>query len=51
LTSKALFLWAQRRGVKLHFIQPGKPTQNTFVESFNGEFREYCLDLNWSYEP
>ena len=47
LTSKAMFLWAQRRGVKLHFIQPGKPTQNAFVESFNGKFREYCLDLNW----
>ena len=47
LTSKAMFLWSQRRGVKLHFIQPGKPTQNAFVESFNGRFREYCLDLHW----
>ena len=27
--------------------QAGKPTQNAFVESFNGKFREYCLDLNW----
>jgi putative transposase len=33
--------------VKLHFIRRGKPTENAFVESFNGEFREYCLDLNW----
>ncbi len=47
LTCKAMFFWAKKRGVKLHFIQPGKPTQNAFVESFNGKFREYCLDLNW----
>jgi len=47
LTSKAMFFWSQRTGVKLHFIQPGKPTQNAFVESFNGKFREYCLNLNW----
>jgi putative transposase len=47
LTSKAMFLWSQRAGVKLHFIQPGRPMQNAFVESFNGKFREYCLDLNW----
>jgi putative transposase len=46
-TSKAMFFWAKRTGVKLHFIQPGKPTQNAFVESFNGKFREYCLNLNW----
>ena len=46
-TSKAMFFWAKRTAVKLHFIQPGKPTQNAFVESFNGKFREYCLDLNW----
>lgn len=42
-----MFFWAKKRGVKLHFIQPGKPTQNAFVESFNGKFREYCCDLNW----
>jgi putative transposase len=46
-TSKAMFLWARKAGVKLHFIQPGKPTQNAFVESFNGKFRAYCLDLHW----
>jgi putative transposase len=47
LTSKAMFFWSQRTGVELHFIQPGKPTQIAFVESFNGKFREYCLNLNW----
>ena len=47
LTSKAMFFWSKRTGTKLHFIQPGKPTQNAFVESFNGKFRDYCLDLNW----
>jgi len=46
-TSKAMFFWARDRRVKLHFIQPGKPTQNAFVESFNGKFRDYCLNLNW----
>lgn len=46
-TCKTMFFWAKRTGVKLHYIQPGKPTQNAFVESFNGKFREYCLDLNW----
>lgn len=50
LTCKAMFFWAGERGVKLHFIQPGKPTQNAFVEGFNGKFREYCLDLNWFAE-
>lgn len=46
-TGKALFFWAKDAGVKLHSIQPGKPTQNAFVESFNGKFREYCLNLRW----
>jgi putative transposase len=46
-TGKAMFLWSQRSRVQLHFIQPGKPTQNAFVESFNGKFRDQCLNLNW----
>ena len=46
-TSKAMYFWAKKAGVKLHFIQQGKPTQNAFVESFNGKLREYCLDLHW----
>lgn len=38
--------WAYQRGVKLDFIQPGKPTQNAYIESFNGRFREECLNEN-----
>lgn len=41
--SMKLDAWASRHGVKLDFIQPGKPTQNAHVESFNGRFRDECL--------
>jgi putative transposase len=41
--SKTLDLWASQHGVKLDFIQPGKPMQNGHVESFNGRFRDECL--------
>ena len=44
---KALDAWAYRRGVKLHFIRPGKPVENAYVESFNGKFRDECLNENW----
>lgn len=44
--SKALDLWAAQHGVKLDFIQPGKPMQNGHVESFNGRFRDECLSQN-----
>ncbi len=47
LTSKAMFFWSQKTGVKLCFIQPGKPTQNAFVESFNARFRDGCLNQHW----
>jgi putative transposase len=43
-TSKALDAWAFERGVKLDFIRPGKPTENGFVESFQGRFRDECLN-------
>src|SRR5262249_40216247 len=45
--SLALDQWAEQHGVKLEFIQPGKPVQNCFVESFNGRFRDECLNENW----
>ena len=50
MTSKAMFFWSQLTKVKLHFIQPGKPTQNAFVESFNGRFRDGCLNQHWFYD-
>jgi putative transposase len=42
--SKALHAWAYRRGVQLHFIEPGKPVQNAFIESFNGTCRAEFLN-------
>lgn len=46
-TSKTMIIWACNAGVNLHFIKPGKPTQNAFVESFNGRFRDECLNQHW----
>jgi len=46
-TSKALDAWAYERGVQLHFIRPGKPVGNAFIESFNGKFRDECLNEHW----
>lgn len=43
-TSLVMFDWAQRSGVGLQFIQPGKPSQNGFCESFNGRVRDECLN-------
>jgi putative transposase len=44
---KPLDVWAKKNEVELHFIDPGKPTQNGHIESFNGRFREECLDQEW----
>ena len=44
LTSMAVLKWCQETGVDWHYIQPGKPMQNAFVESFNGSFRDECLN-------
>ena len=46
-TGKALDQWACRHGVQLKLIQAGKPTQNAFIESFNGRFRDECLNDHW----
>jgi len=46
-TGHALDQWAYQHGVQLKLIQPGKPTQNAFIESFNGRFRDECLNDHW----
>ena len=46
-SSTALDAWACQHGVTLHFIQPGKPVQNACIESFNGKFRDECLNEHW----
>jgi putative transposase len=43
-TSTAVLNWVQETGVDWHYIQPGKPTQNAFIESFNGRLRDECLN-------
>jgi putative transposase len=45
-TSKALDAWAYAHGVKLDFIRPGKPVENAVIESFNGRFRDECLNAH-----
>jgi len=42
-----MFFWSKENGVRLGFIQPGKPTQNAFIESLNGKFRNECLNQHW----
>ena len=44
LTSSAILHWSQERRVEWHYIAPGKPVQNAFVESLNGRFRDECLN-------
>ncbi len=43
---KALDAWAYQHHIKLHFIRPGKPVENAYIESFNGRFRDECLNEN-----
>ena len=46
-TGKAMLTWAHRHGIALRLIEPGKPNQNAYVESFNGRFRDECLNEHW----
>jgi transposase InsO family protein len=44
---RALLTWAHDRGLTLRLIEPGKPNQNAYIESFNGRFRDECLNEHW----
>jgi transposase InsO family protein len=44
---KAMVTWAYERGVQLRLIEPGKPNQNAYIESFNGRLRDECLNEHW----
>ena len=44
---RAMLTWAHERGVTLRLIEPGKPNQNAYIESFNGRFRDECLNEHW----
>lgn len=46
-SGRVMDAWAYVREVKLHFSEPGKPMQNGYIESFNGKFRDECLNENW----
>jgi transposase InsO family protein len=46
-TGKAMLTWAHRNGIALRLIEPGKPTQNAYIESFNGRLRDECLNDQW----
>lgn len=46
-TSQAMEKWSYSSGVKHQFIEPGKPVQNAYVESFNGKLRDECLNEHW----
>ena len=45
--SKDFDKWAYENNVTLDYSRPGKPTDNPFIESFNGSFRDECLNINW----
>lgn len=46
-TGKIMDQWAHQNNIKLSFIRPCKPVENAFIESFNGKFKEECLNKNW----
>ena len=46
-SGRVLDAWAYEHQVQLHFIEPGKPVQNAYIESFNGKLRDECLNEHW----
>jgi putative transposase len=46
-TSRAFIAWTQRHGIEHRLIEPGKPMQNGYIETFNGKFRDECLNEHW----
>jgi putative transposase len=48
-TGRAMLEWAHEHGVKLRLIEPGKPNQNAYIESFNSRFRDECLNEHWFF--
>jgi len=49
-TGKSLDQWAYKQKISLRFIEPGKPMQNGYIESFNGKFRDECLNEHWFFD-
>jgi putative transposase len=46
-TGRLMDMWAYHHGVRLDFSRPGKPTDNSYVETFNGSLRDECLNVHW----
>jgi putative transposase len=46
-TGRLMDMWAYHHGVRLDFSRPGRPTDNSFVETFNGSLRDECLNIHW----
>lgn len=46
-TGRLVDLWAYHHGVRIDFSRPGKPTDNAYIETFNGSFRDECLNVHW----
>ncbi|KVE40092.1 integrase [Burkholderia sp. TSV86] len=47
IVDRLLDMWAYHYKVQIDFSRPGKPTDNSFIETFNGSFRDECLNLHW----